>query len=60
LEAEVEAEVAKIQESWDPSGLELEEVIVRPTKSDLTVNLVLVWQPWRLGPDGSAEAGFSI
>jgi predicted nucleic acid-binding Zn-ribbon protein len=35
---------------------ECEEMLVRPRKTDLSIErVVLVWTPWRVGPDGIAE-----
>jgi len=59
LEAEVQAEVGKIQQAWDPSRLQLEELLIPPVKGDLSLNVLLVWTPWRVRPDSAAEASFS-
>ena len=46
LEADVEAEVAKLEPAFDPAAIELETVTVKPRKSDIAVSdLALVWQP---------------
>ncbi len=59
MEAELQAEIEKIQQDADPSRLQLEAVQVRPRKSDITVGRVaLAWTPWRVGPDGTAEPAF--
>jgi hypothetical protein len=42
----------------DEAALETacEEMLVRPRKTDLSIErVVLVWTPWRVGPDGIAE-----
>jgi len=46
LEADLEAEVAKLEPAFDPAAIELETVTVKPRKSDVAVSdLALVWQP---------------
>ncbi len=46
LEAEFEAETEEIKDKYDPSLEELETVLVRPKKKDISVNLVaLAWAP---------------
>jgi len=55
LEAEFEEELAELQESIDPGELFLEELLVRPRKSDISVQPpALVWTPWRVDADGIA------
>ncbi len=60
LEAEIQAETANLQASGDPAAeLALEKMNIRPKKSDITVSrVVLVWTPWRLAADGTAEPAF--
>ena len=46
LEADLEAEVARLEPGFDPTAIELETVKVKPRKSDIGVSdLSLVWQP---------------
>jgi hypothetical protein len=46
LEADLEAEVARLEPGFDPAAIELETVTVKPRKSDIAVSdLALVWQP---------------
>lgn len=46
VEGELQAEVAKIPSCDDASSLRLEEIILRPRKSDITVDkIALVWWP---------------
>jgi len=46
LEAELEAEVAALESSFDPAAIPLETVGIKPRKSDIEVTeLALVWQP---------------
>ncbi|UCF66116.1 MAG: ATP-binding protein [Acidobacteriota bacterium] len=55
LEEQFQAKTASIQESYDPAALELDAETIRPRKSDISVDrLVLAWVPWTLGVDGLA------
>ena len=58
LEAEFDAETAKIAASIDPMTEELTPVIVKPRKADISVQLVtLVWAPhWRDEVEGLIPA----
>jgi hypothetical protein len=50
---DVEAEVARLEATLDPSTLALRQVEVPARKSDIAVGEVaLVWAPWRKGTDG--------
>jgi hypothetical protein len=50
---DVEAEVARLETTMDPSTLALKPVEVPARKSDIAVGEVaLVWAPWRKGADG--------
>jgi len=50
---EVEAEVARLETTLDPSTISLRAVEVPARKSDIAVGEVaLVWTPWRKGADG--------
>ncbi|HUE71687.1 MAG TPA: DUF87 domain-containing protein [Pirellulaceae bacterium] len=56
LEAEFQAEAAKLQAGFDAATLELEEIAVQPKKTDVTVGEVaLVWEPWIVKGDGTME-----
>jgi hypothetical protein len=56
LEEELENELLALRELPDPAALELEEIPVRPRKSDTSVTrLDLVWTPWRQLDDGTLE-----
>jgi hypothetical protein len=60
LEREFAAEVDALRQPVDAADFELDEVVVRPRKSDLTVDqMFLVWEPWNVAADGTAEAAFS-
>ncbi len=53
LQAEFDAESAKLGGTFDPAALSLSAVSVTPRKSDIAVGEVaLVWAPWRAGADG--------
>ncbi len=59
LEKEFEAEVARMRDDIDPASFDVETVVVRPRKSDLAVDqLLLVWEPWNVDPSGTAEPAF--
>ena len=61
LEAEFRQEIGKIELSIDPDDLTLEELLVRPRKSDIAVaDIAVVWWPWRMGSDGLIEPAFSL
>ncbi|UCC48516.1 MAG: ATP-binding protein [Gemmatimonadota bacterium] len=55
LEADFQAETEEIRASFDPLAEELETVVVRPKKKDITVNLVaLAWAPHWETQDGAS------
>jgi DNA helicase HerA-like ATPase len=59
LSAEFEEAAAELAHPIDPSEIELEEKILRPRKSDIEVEpLVLVWAPWSVSPQGIAEPAY--
>ncbi|RME07656.1 MAG: DUF87 domain-containing protein [Anaerolineae bacterium] len=59
LETEFQAEVEKMEERIDPMSEELEQVIIKPRKSDLRVALVtLVWAPFFENAEGEREAAW--
>lgn len=59
LEAEFQEAVTGLEAAFDPETLELGEVAIRPRKSDIMVEeTLLVWTPWRVGPEGIAEPLF--
>jgi hypothetical protein len=58
LEAEAQAETTKVQDGLQPDSLTLEALQIAPKKSEISVSQVaLVWQPWIVRMDGTAEAG---
>jgi hypothetical protein len=61
MEEEFQEEMDKIKDVYSPEDLDLEEIVIRPRKSDIFVTpLSLVWSPWRVGMDGIAEPHFRI
>ncbi len=61
LESKFQAEAARIQENFGPEDLELRELLIRPRKSDIvTEDLVVIWTPWRITQDGLAEPLFEL
>jgi hypothetical protein len=61
MEEEFQEEMNKITDAFSPEDLELEEIVIRPRKSDVFVTpLSLVWSPWRVGMDGIAEPHYRI
>lgn len=56
LNAEFEAEADKVRAAFDAEAINLEEVIITPKKTEVTVSRVgLIWTPWKLKSDGIAE-----
>ena len=56
LQRAFEEDVAEIEEKLDAEKLELDELTVKPKKSDIDVESVrLVWTPWHVDPAGIAE-----
>ncbi|MGD9344840.1 MAG: DUF87 domain-containing protein [Candidatus Aminicenantes bacterium] len=61
MEEEFQEEMDKVKDAYSPEDLDLEEIVIRPRKSDIFVTpLSLVWSPWRVGMDGIAEPHFRI
>ena len=55
LEAEFQRELAELERKTDPLAEELELVVVRPRRKDVSVELVaLGWLPWRSADGGGA------
>jgi hypothetical protein len=56
MEAEFESSTGALSTSTDPASISLTPYDVAPRKSDLAVeSLALLWVPWRIAADGSAE-----
>jgi len=61
LEEEAADEIKRFQERLRPEDLQLDEEIIRPRKSDISIGLFsLVWTPWKVGTDGLAEPAGDI
>lgn len=59
LNAEFEAESAKIRDSMPDDQLQLEEIAVRPKKTDIVITrLALAWTPWVITTDGTTAPGW--
>ncbi len=59
LDAELQTEVQEIQDSFDPDLMELAPDEVKPRKSDINVQrVVLVWLPYSVDRSGSLERAF--
>jgi hypothetical protein len=59
MEAEFEEAAEELRDRLEPDLLEIEAYPVRPRKSDIEVNrVVLVWTPWRVTSQGIAEPIF--
>lgn len=59
LQAEFEAELAEIHEKIDPMTEELEIILIKPKKSDITVQLFsLVWTPYWQDETGSISPAY--
>jgi hypothetical protein len=58
LDAQFKAETEKIQTSLTAESLPLEEILIQPKKSEISVSQVaLVWVPWIVRMDGAIEPG---
>jgi hypothetical protein len=59
LEGEFQEELARIEQMVAVDRLALEDVSVQPRKTDLAIGTVaLLWTPWYVGSDQTAERGF--
>ncbi|MCP4782093.1 MAG: ATP-binding protein [Fuerstiella sp.] len=59
LDAEIEAEVRRIQDSFDPDLMELTRNDLKPRKSDIRVErVILVWLPYAIDKAGNTERAF--
>ncbi len=59
LAAEFDADTAQVRAELDPRELRIEERLVRPRKSDIEIDtVVLAWVPWWVSPEGVAERAF--
>ena len=56
LEDEFKQAIETMEAKFDAGVLDLEEIIVPPRKTDITIQPIgLCWTPWRITPDGIAE-----
>jgi hypothetical protein len=61
LESEVEVEINRIKEAYQAESLPLEEVSVRPRKTDIRVEeLSVVWLPWIAAADRTARPAHDL
>jgi hypothetical protein len=59
MEAELRAETEKIQTDLSPDKLPLDELVLKPKKSEITVSgVTLVWLPWLVRADENSEPAF--
>jgi len=59
LEEEFKEQTVQIQEDFRPDELEMEEFLVHPRKSDISLSpLAVVWTPWKVDSMGLAEPDF--
>ena len=59
LEEKLQQDLEDIELDFEPSNLQLEKVEVPLRKSDTTIEQVLlVWLPWRLDPDGTTRPAY--
>ncbi|MBU4460951.1 MAG: ATP-binding protein, partial [Verrucomicrobia bacterium] len=59
LEAELEREIAALQERYEPTAVRVDTTRIRPRKSDIAVGAVgIAWVPWMTGPDGMPAPAF--
>lgn len=57
----MEAETDKLRDAVDPETVSLTEKIVRPRKSDISVQPVkLVWAPYRRDENGFATPAYTL
>ena len=61
LDAEFRKGVSEVQDLADLSTLAVKEVAVRPRKTDISVEqMMLVWTPWRVTREGLAEPAYRV
>ena len=59
LNAQIEEEVHRIQDRFDPDLMELTDKTIKPRKSDISIErLMLVWLPYDVDDAGNAERAF--
>ena len=56
LEQKLQHELDNLEEIFDPDELEIQEFLVKPRKSDITIyKFGLCWVPWKVSQEGIAE-----
>ena len=61
MEEEFKQEIAEMESAINIDEIELEELSVRPRKTDIAISkLALVWLPWRVDSTGIAEPAYSL
>jgi len=61
LERQFQSEAARVQGDFEPEDIVLQEIRIRPRKTDISVEtLALVWSPWKVSRDGIAEPLFTL
>jgi hypothetical protein len=59
LQAEFQSKIEEIHAALRPESLELEPLSLRPKKTDITVEkVVLAWMPYLVGADGKLEPAY--
>jgi hypothetical protein len=56
LEQRLEEDIAELKLEYQAARYDLEEIVIRPRKSDISVSApVLLWRPWAVDESGIAE-----
>lgn len=59
LQAKFQVEIEKVDAALRPEALELEPSSIRPRKTDITVErVVLAWMPYHMGAEGRLKAAY--
>jgi len=59
LQVEFQSKIEEIHSALRPEALELEPFCLRPKKTDITVEkVVLAWMPYLVGADGKLEPAY--
>lgn len=59
MEEEFKAELAGLQQDFRPEEQDIQEVFIKPRKSDISVSrIALVWAPWELDEMGLGEPAY--
>ncbi len=61
LEAEFQKSLAAVKEQFQPENIQLEELTVKPRKSDIAVqDVALAWTPWTVDASGIAQPAYTL